>query len=132
MPGDDNVARTIGNSDFDILVGRLIERTNHMSKQADKLAGDHEVFTEVVANINLTLTKMQAVLDGIVENRKTDREQITAFETRVRVCEGWKDDIKFIQDLRAGWTKVLVGSLIVGAIVVVAAAKFGSVTGFME
>lgn len=138
MAGEETngVGRLIGSSEYDMVIGRLIERTDHMTRLGEKLSNDHRNFTRTVSELNVTLIKMQGVLDGIVKERNEEEWQtaskLTTIDARLAACEKWDNDIKFIRDLRAGWTRVLIWTIIAGGIILLAAVKFGSATKFLE
>lgn len=126
--------RVIGNTNYDMAIGRLIERTEAMSAQAENLAKSHAASTAVLHNLNITLTKMQGVLNGIIEERRQEKlvydTKLAKLEQRMTSVEDWKSDVKFVQDLRTGWTKLLIWSLILGGVLLVSVARFGAATKF--
>lgn len=136
MPGDAEVHRMVGNTEHDMLIGSLIERTSQMSRQAEKLEQNNAMFNRLLGSLNTTLTKMQGVLDGIIQERREEKlalaERHADIEKRLKHLEGHKDDLGFIKELRAGWTKVLVYGIITAAVVIIAAAKLGAVVKFGE
>jgi hypothetical protein len=136
MAGEVDTRRMIGNTEHDMMIGNLIERTDQMRRQAEKLEATQETFNRLMGHLNITLTKMQGVLDGVIKERRDEKiahkERSDGFDARLKSLEAHNDDLKFVADLRSSWSKVLIYGIIGAAIVIIAAAKLGAVVKFGE
>lgn len=121
MPGAVSEAPDFaGNTPHDVAMGRLIERTNAMQKQAERLEKLQEHSNEVLNRLNVTLVKMEGVLRQLGADHSEHRRDV---EKRLKDLECYKDDMEFISGIRSKFTSV-VGWCIV-ALIVIAIGAFG-------
>lgn len=129
--GHETARRIIGNSEYDVVIGRLIERTEQIQKQGEAMQRALGTFGEISARLDGTLIRLQTVLENLIkeneDNRKYDGARVARLEARISKLETYMPELAFLKEVRSRFNKTLAFIMVAAIIVLLASAKVGSV-----